>query len=99
MGAGICPGEAEHGCAAGGSWVDAVADEDPADCFGRDGPPGLASREQPGGLTDAVGGGVVVVDVVEHDGADHGRELDGDFVEGDDDSPVGGLGDLVAGHP
>jgi hypothetical protein len=35
----------------------------------------------------------VVVDVVEHDGADHGRELDGDFVEGDDDSPVGGLGD------
>jgi hypothetical protein len=41
----------------------------------------------------------VVVDVVEHDGADHGREPDGDFVEGDDDSLVGGLGDLVAGHP
>jgi hypothetical protein len=74
-------------------------DEDAPDRFGHDRSPGVASGEEPGGVADSVGGWAVAVHVVENDRADDRREFDWDLVEGDEDSPVGQLGDLVVGHP
>ena len=74
-GCGYLSGQGEHGCASGRARVDALFDEDAPDGFGSDGPPRLASGEEPRDLADAVRGGSVAVHVVHDNRPDHGREV------------------------